>query len=178
MTENIGDNLGEKFASVALVKYFETAAQPEITNDDYERYLTAGGASKIMVKTYGDLTMQDYTRGTALSPDDPSESEGELDPDQKKAYYFEIDNLDSFEDYINNPSAALIDRAVKQLKQKVDTYVLGLYGDVGSGNRVGVDYTTGTVEVTVTTGAVAGSGTTFTSGMEGLGFGNLDPLFV
>ena len=116
--------------------------------------------------------MQTYTRGSALSPDDPTESEAELDPDQQKAYYFEIDSLDSFEDYVNNPGTGRVERAVKQLKQAVDTYILGLYADVASGNRVGVDYTTGTVAVvdSGTTGAVTGSGTTFTSGMVGLGF--------
>lgn len=48
--------------------------------------------------------------------------------------------------------------------------MLGLYGDVAAGNRVGTDYTTGTVEVTVTTGAVAGDSTVFTAAMVGRGF--------
>ena len=38
------------------------------------------------------------------------------------------------------------------------------------GNRIGTDYTTGTVTVTTGTGAVTGSGTTFTAAMVGLGF--------
>jgi hypothetical protein len=52
----------------------------------------------------------------------------------------------------------------------MDLYILGFYGDVAAGNRVGTDYTTGTVTVDVTTGAVTGSGTTFTSSMVGRGF--------
>jgi len=168
--DTIGDNLGEKFAATVIEKYFETAVTEKITNNDYERYLSGGGASICKVKTWGDLTMQTYTRGSALSPDDPSESEAEIDPDQQKAFYFEIDNLDVFENYVNNPSGGLIKRATDQLREKVDTYVLGLYADVGSGNRVGTDYTTGTVAVAVTTGEVTGTGTTFTSAMVGLGF--------
>lgn len=167
--DTIGANLGEVFAKTAIQKYFEETIQDKITNKDYERYLTAGGASVIKVKTYGNLTMQTYARGSALNPDDPTESEAELNPDQQKAYYFEIDSLDTFEDYIKNPESELIKNAVGQLKEAVDAYILGLYADAGSGNRVGTDYTTGTVAVTVTTGAVAGTGTTFTSAMVGLG---------
>lgn len=170
--DTIGSDLGEKFVAEVIKKYFETSVQLLITNTDYERYLSKGRASKIKVKTFGDLSMQNYTRGKALDPDDPTESEAELDPNQQKAYYFEIDSLDSFEDYVNNPGTGRVERAVSQLKQAVDTYVLGLYTDVASGNRVGVDYSTGTVTVvdSGTTGAVTGSGTTFTSGMAGLGF--------
>lgn len=52
----------------------------------------------------------------------------------------------------------------------IDAYILGLYTDVASGNRVGTDYTTGTVAVAATTGVVTGTGTTFTSAMVGTGF--------
>lgn len=52
----------------------------------------------------------------------------------------------------------------------MDSFAFGLYADIGAGNRVGTDYTTGTVTVDVTTGVVTGSGTTFTSAMVGRGF--------
>ena len=177
--DSYGANLSERFAAKTLEKYFETAVQPMITNDDYEVYLSKGGASKISVKSFGNVTVHDYT-GANLTVEDATESEGEINPDQQKAYYFRLKSLSEFEDYVNDPKSELLARAVSQLKQAVDTYILGLYADVGSGNRVGVDYTTGTVEVTVTTGAVTGSGTTFTSGMVGLGFKlrTLEPLVL
>jgi hypothetical protein len=164
-----GTNLGEKFAASALEKYYETAVQPLITNDDYEKLLSAGGASKFSVLTFGDVTLQTYT-GSTLTLIDPTESEGELDPSQQVAYYFPIRSLSEFESYVNDPGSKLVERATKQLKQGIDTYVLGLYADVGSGNRVGTDYTTGSVTVTATTGAVVGTNTVFTSAMVGLGF--------
>lgn len=167
--DTYGDNLGEKYAAAVLEKYYETTVQDKITNADYEKLFSEGGTSVVKVKTFGDLDISDYT-GSNLSVQDPDESEAELDPSEQKAYYFRIKSLSKFEDYINDPESALLDRAVKQLKQGVDTFVLGLYADVGSGNRVGVDYSTGTIGITITTGAVAGAGTTFTSGMVGLGF--------
>jgi hypothetical protein len=167
--DTYGTNLGERYAVALLEKYYETTVQDKITNSDYEKLLSEGGASVIKVKTLGDVTISDYT-GANLTVEDPTESEGELDPDQQKAYYFRIKSLSQFEDYIKNPGQGYIDRATKQLQAQVDTFTLGLYADIGSGNRVGTDYVTGTVTVTVTTGAVTGSGTTFTSAMVGLGF--------
>lgn len=170
MADTYGSNAGERYAAKLLEKYYETTVQDKITNSDYEKLLSEGGTSVVKVKTFGDLTINTYVSGTAMTVEDPSESEGELDPSQQKAYYFRILSLAKFEDYIKNPETGYIERATKQLQAAVDTYILGLYADVGSGNRVGTDYTTGTVAVTVTTGAVAGTGTTFTSGMAGLGF--------
>ncbi len=164
-----GTNLGEHFSANALMKFFETTVHDRITNADYEGQIKGGGADRVSILTFGNVTIHDYS-GANLVVEDISESEGQLLVNQKKAYYFRIKSLERFESYVKNPESAMIVRSGKQLSEIIDGYVLGLYADVGSGNRVGTDYTTGTVTVTVTTGAVAGSGTTFTSGMEGLGF--------
>lgn len=164
-----GTNVGEKFAKNTLKIFFQEAIAPDITNQDYEGEIKGGGADRLNVLTFGALSLKDYA-GTAMSVDTPSESEGQLIVNQKKAYYFQIESFAKFSSYVDNPESTLIETAGKTLARTVDNFVLGLYGDVGSGNRVGTDYTTGTVEVTVTTGAVTGSGTTFTSAMVGLGF--------
>ncbi len=167
--DTYGTGLGEKFAANALEKYYETAVQPLITNDDYEKMISPGGAEKISVLTFGDLTISTYQQGTALTVENPTESEGEINPDQQKAYYFRIRSLAQFESYVNNADSALIDRATKQLKQGIDTYILGLYADVGSGNRVGTNYTTGSLTIVTLTGVTTGAGTTFNSAMVGKG---------
>jgi len=167
--ENFGTNVGEKFARNTLGIFFERAISPDITNQDYEGQIKGGGADRVNVLTFGALTLKNYT-GSAMSVDTPQESEGTLVVDQKKAYYFQIESFAKFSSYVDNPESTLIDTAGKTLAQTVDSYILGLHADVGSANRIGTDYTTGTVAVTVTTGAVAGTGTTFTSAMVGLGF--------
>ena len=105
-----------------------------------------------------------------MTADTPAESSAQLIVNQKKAYYFQIEGFAKFASYVENPESTLIKTAGLQLAENVDNYVLGLYAKVGAGNRVGTDYTTGTVTVTTGTGAVTGSGTTFTSAMGGLGF--------
>lgn len=166
---DFGTNVGEKFAKNTLKIFFERAISPDITNQDYEGEIKGGGADRLNVLTFGALSLKDYT-GVAMSVDKPSESEATLIVNQKKSYYFQIESFAKFSSYVDNPESTLIDTAGKTLAETVDAFILGLHGDVASGNRVGTDYTTGTVTVDVTTGAVTGSGTTFTSAMVGLGF--------
>lgn len=166
---NFGTNVGEKFAKNTLKIFFERAIAPDITNQDYEGEIKGGGADRLNVLTFGALELKNYS-GSALSADTPSESEAQLIVNQKKAYYFQIESFAKFSSYVEDAESTLIDTAGKTLAKTVDAFVLGLYADVASGNRVGTNYTTGTVTVDVTTGAVTGSGTTFTSAMVGLGF--------
>lgn len=164
-----GTNVGEKFAKNTLKIFFERAIAPDITNQDYEGEIKGGGADRLNVLTFGALALKDYT-GVAMTVDKPQESEGQLIVNQKKAYYFQIESFAKFSSYVESPESTLIDTAGKTLARTVDNFVLAFHGDVASGNRIGTDYTTGTVTVTATTGAVTGSGTTFTSAMVGLGF--------
>lgn len=166
---DFGTNVGEKFAKNTLKVFFQRAIAPDITNQDYEGEIRGGGADRLSVITFENLSLKNYS-GSALSVDKPQESEATLIVDQKKAYYFQIESFAKFSSYVEDPESTLIENAGKVLKRTVDNYVLGLYGDVASGNRVGTDYTTGTVAVANTTGVVTGSGTTFTSAMVGLGF--------
>lgn len=166
---NFGTNNGEKFAQNVITAFFAKAVAPEITNSDYEGEITGGGADRLNVLSFGSLTLQDYT-GAALTAETPQESEGQLIVDQKKAYYFKIDSVSKFVSYASNPESTLIKNAGDVLRKKVDQFVLGFYGDVAAGNRIGTDYVTGTVTVTTVTGAVVGVGTTFTAAMVGRGF--------
>lgn len=167
---DFGTNVGEKFAKNVLGIFFQNAIAPDITNQDYEGEIKGGGADRVNVLTFGALSLKNYTGSSMGTPDTPSESEGILIVNQKKAYYFQIESFAKFSSYVDNPESSLIQTAGKTLSETVDNFVLSFYSDVGAGNRVGTDYTTGTVTVTTSTGAVTGSGTTFTAAMVGLGF--------
>lgn len=162
-------NLAEEFAGAAVEKFFETSVTPMITNNDYEGEIK-DKASRLNVLTFSESQgLQTYT-GSDLTLGDVTESEATLNTDQQKAYYFKVKSLDVFKSYVKNPESSLMEEKGGQLQEAVDAFVLGLYTDVASGNRVGTSYTTGTVTVVVTTGAVAGSGTTFIASMVGKGF--------
>lgn len=164
-----GTNVGEKFAKNTLKIFFQKAIAPDISNQDYEGEIKGGGADRLNVLTFAALSLKNYT-GAAMTADTPQESEATLIVNQKKAYYFQIESFAKFSSYVNDPESTLIDTAGSTLAEVVDNYVLSFYADVAAGNRIGTDYTTGTVTVTTVTGAVTGSGTTFTAAMVGLGF--------
>lgn len=161
--------LSEGFAQKIVKIYFERSVADEIANHDYEGEIK-DQRSKVNILTFGALDLRDYDGSDMSTPDDPQESIGVLETTQKKAYYFRIKSLSRFKSWIKNPEGTLLDTLAKKTKQAIDTYVLGLHADVAAGNRVGTDYTTGTVAVAATTGVVTGTGTTFTSAMVGKGF--------
>ncbi len=157
---DFGTNVGIKFSSNVLPQYFERAVAPQITNKNYEgEFNISGGASKLRVITFAHLARQTYT-GAALTPSKPSESEAELHVNVKTAHYHTIEGYAKFSSYVSDPNSALIKNAVSLLQEEIDAYVLGFYGDVAAGNRVGTDVTSGTITVTVTTGAFVIAGAT------------------
>jgi len=160
--------LAEAFASKVIELYYESAVSERITNQDYEGEVR-DKASKVNILTFGALALKNYT-GTALTADDLTESNAQLVTDQQKAWYFKVRDLDKFKSYIKNPEGTILDQCRALLAETIDAFVLGLWGDAGSGNWLGTSYTTGTVAVAATTGVVTGSGTTFTSGMVGKPF--------
>jgi len=170
MTDAYGDNLAEAFAAAAVNKFFETSVTPMITNDEYEGEIK-DKASRLNILTFSeDQGLQTYS-GADLTLGDVTESEATLATDQQKAYYFRVKSIDRFTSYVKDPESSLMVEKGGQLQEAIDTYVLGLaHSDAAAGNRTGTSYTTGTVTVTTTTGAVTGSGTTFTAAMVGLGF--------
>lgn len=168
--DNYSTHVGEKFAASVIQVFYEEAVVPMIANTEYEGTITGGGADRLNILSVSeDEGLQNYT-GADLTLGDVEESEATLIVDQKKAYYFAIKSWDKFKSYAEDPKSDLIRQKAGELVEAIDSYVLGLYGDVAAGNRIGTNYTTGTVTVTVTTGAVVGVGTTFTAAMVGKGF--------
>lgn len=160
--------LAEGFSQKVVQLYFNRAISEDITNKDYEGEIK-DKLSKLNIITFAALGIKNYT-GADITADTPQESVGALVTDQQKAFYFTIPSISRFKSWIKNPESSLMADAANVLKQTVDAYNLGFYTDVAAGQRIGTNYTTGTVTVDVTTGAVTGDGTTFTAAMVGRGF--------
>lgn len=160
--------LAEAFASEALEIYYASSVAEQITNADYEGQIK-DKTSVLNVLTFGAISEHEYT-GADMTSDDLTESNAQLVTDQAKYVYFRVKDYDTFRSYVKNPEGTIQKQVASRIKTVIDTYVLGLYADVGAGNRDGTDYTTGDVTVTTGTGAVTGNGTTFTSAMVGKGF--------
>jgi hypothetical protein len=161
--------LMEAFASQALEIFYQSSVADAITNNDYEGEIR-NKSSKLNVLTFAAIGSHAYT-GATMTADDPTESNCQLVTDQCKYFYFKIKDYDTFRSYLKNPENPIKNQVANELKKVIDVFVLGLYGDVGAGNRVGTSYTTGTVTVATGTGVVTGAaGASWDSTMIGKGF--------
>jgi hypothetical protein len=160
--------LAEAFSSKVTNELYARAIFDDVVNRDYEGDINGVG-SILNILNIGKLSEKDYT-GSNLTVDDLTESNGQLVIDKQKSFYFRIKTIDKFKSYLKDPKSIVTMQAFDERKKNIDNYVLGKYAKVAAGNRVGTDYATGTVTVTAVTGAVVGSGTTFTSTMVGRGF--------
>jgi len=163
-----GTKLAEGFSSKVMEWVYDKSLLDVIVNRDYEGEINGIGSllnildfDKLSEKTYADA---------ALTADSLTENNAQLDITEQKSFYWKEKTLARWLSYIKNPHPTIVTQVGNERTKNMDEFALGLYGDVGSGNRVGTDYTTGDVEVAVTTGVVTGNGTTFTSDMVGKGF--------
>lgn len=163
-----GTKVAEGFSSKMLKHMYENAPIDEIVNRDYQGEISGVG-SKLNILNLAKISEKTYS-GSNLTADDLTETNTQLVIDQYKSFYWKEKTIDNWISYIKNPRATVLEQTANERKKNIMTYLLGLYADAGAGNWYGVSYTTGTVEVTTSTGAVTGSGTTFTSAMVGKPF--------
>ena len=163
-----GNTIAQGFSGRVMEWVYEKSVLQSIANSDYEGEINGVG-SRLNILDFDEIEEKDYNNA-AMSADDLSENNGYLEITKKKAFYFKIKDYENWLSYIKDPKKAVFPQTAGKRLRNMDIFALGFYGDVAAGNRVGTDYTIGTVTVAATTGVVTGSGTTFTSTMVGRGF--------
>ena len=163
-----GTKLAEGFSAKVMTQVYDRDLVSEIVNRNYEGEINAVG-SKLNILDFDKISEQTYAN-TTLVAESITENNGQLVIDQYKSFYWKEKTLAKWLSYIKNPHATIVEQVANERSKNMDTHVLGKYADVGAGHVVGTDYITGTVTITAVTGAVVGSGTTFTSAMVGRGF--------
>lgn len=163
-----GTKVAEGFSQKLLKHIYEFAPIESFVNRDYSGEINAVG-SKLNILNLAKISEKTYS-GSNLTADDLTETNTQLVIDQYKSFYWKEKTIDNWISYIKNPKGTVLEQTGNERKKNIMSYLLGFYGDVGSGNWYGTSYTTGTVTVDTVTGAVTGSGTTFTSAMVGKPF--------
>jgi len=168
MSSAYGTKVAEGFSQRLMKEVYDKSLVDTIVNRDYQGEINDVG-SKMNILNFARISEKTYT-GADLTADSLFEKNAVLTIDQYKSFYWKEKTLDMWLSYIKNPHATVVQQKSDERNKNMDEYVLGLFGDVGAGNRVGTDHADGTVTVDVTTGAVTGSSTNFTSAMVGRGF--------
>ena len=163
-----GTKLAEAFSNKLMLHVYDKSLIDVITNRDYEGEINAKG-SLLNMLNFDKITEKTYAN-TKMTADDLTENNSQLRIDQYKAFYWKEKVLARWLSYIKNPHATIVTQTASERRRNMDLFVFGKYTDIGVGNMVGTDYTTGTVTVDTLTGVVTGSGTVFTAAMVGRGF--------
>jgi hypothetical protein len=156
--------LAEAFASQSLEIFYATSITDEITNSEYEGQIK-DKSSTLNVLTFGAITEHTYN-GSDMTADTLTESNCQLVTNQLKYIYFNIKDYDTFRSYIKNPESTIQKQVASRMKLVIDTFVLTFYTDAKA-DIIGTDFSTGTIEVAVTTGEVTHSATGFLATMVG-----------
>jgi len=163
-----GTKIAEGFSSKVMQYVYDNNLIDTITNRNYEGEINGIG-SKLNILDFDRLSEKTYA-DTALTADSLTENNGSLVIDQYKSFYWKEKTLAKWLSYIKNPHPYIVTQVGNERSKNLDTFVLALYGDVGAGNRIGTDESSGTVAIAATTGVVTGSSTSFTASMVGKGF--------
>lgn len=178
------DNLGTsttsiKYETKALKKFFSRSMYVDVVNDNFEAANVSDPKMKKSVdKKFKEFVVTTLTGGGWKSTDGVSaityskltEVLSRLVVNTFLEIADEIPSVAAFASAVDSPDSEIIDQAAQSLYEEMDQVLLGFYTDAASGNWLGTNYVTGTVTVTVTTGAVVGVGTTFAAGMVGKPF--------
>lgn len=155
-----------KFNTNTIKLLYNETIYKNITNQKYEGTLKESG-DRVRVRTSGKISMATYTKGMELVKQELTPTYEDLIIDQAQYFNFGVDDIDKIQndiDAINEYSA----NAKRDISEMLDTDILSyMRKNVNSANMIGTAYSTGTVQVAATTGAVTGNGTTFTAGMVG-----------
>jgi len=124
--------------SKKLLKVFnKSVVMGNLVNRDFEGDIQSAG-DVVHVRTYGDVTVSDYTRDMTISFQSLTDPMVDLTIDQQKYFAFKVDDLNKAQADINILEG-YASRAAIAIRDVVDSRLIGHYADVDSGNVIGTD---------------------------------------
>jgi len=162
-----GTTIAQGFSNKVMRFVYDRNLIDSIVNRDYQGEINAVG-SKLNIMDFDKVTEKTYANA-AMTADALSENSGALVISEYRAFYWKEKVLENWLSYIKDPHPSIVEQVANERSKNMDEYVLGLYGDIGAGNRVGTSVTAGTVGVD-NDGVVTGTNSVFTAGMVGRGF--------
>jgi len=124
--------------SKKLLKVFnKTVVMGNLVNRDFEGDIQSAG-DVVHVRTFGDVTINDYTRDMTIAFQSLTDPMVDLTIDQQKYFAFKVDDMDKAQADINILEGYAA-RAAIAIRDVVDSRLIGHYADVDAGNVIGTD---------------------------------------
>ena len=129
-----GKFIPEIWSGKLQAKFYSSTVLAEITNNDWEGEIRDMG-DKVQIRTIPNITINNYTKGLALSTEVPTTSLVELNIDQGKYFQVVVDDVDKIQSDLSLMDIFTND-ASQQLKINIDTAVLlGIKGQASADNK-------------------------------------------
>jgi hypothetical protein len=119
-----------------LLKIFDKhTVMANLVNRDFEGDIQAAG-DVVHVRTFGNITINNYTRDTAISFQALTDPMQDLTIDQQKYFAFKVDDLDKAQSNMDILEG-YTQRAAIAIRDVIDTRLMGHCADVDAGNVIG-----------------------------------------
>jgi len=126
--------------SQKLLKIFDkNAVMANLINRDFEGDIQSAG-DVVKVRTFGDVTINSYTRDMTISFQALTDPMQEMTIDQQKYFAFKVDDMDKAQANVDILEG-YTGRAAIAIRNLVDTFLLGQYANVDAGNVIGTNET-------------------------------------
>jgi hypothetical protein len=150
MPQTTGNFMPEVWSKKLQKIFDKQAVFASIVNRDFEGEIKNAGDT-VQIRTFGDITINDYTRNSTIAYQDLSDPMDTLLIDQQKYFAFKLDDLDKAQANINILEG-YAQRAAVAIRNVIDKRLHGHYTNVDAGNVLG---TSGS-PITLTTANVYG----------------------
>lgn len=122
--------------SKKLLKIFDKmVVMAKLVNRDYEGEIKEAGDT-VHIRTFGDVTVNSYTRDMTISFQALTDPMVDLTIDQQKYFAFKVDDMDKAQSNIGILEG-YSERAAIAIRDVVDTRLIGHYADVPAANTIG-----------------------------------------
>lgn len=122
--------------SKKIMKIFDKiTVMTKLVNRDYEGEIKQAGDT-VHVRSFGDITIRNYTREQTLTLDTLTDPMSDLTIDQEKYFYFQVDDVDKAQSNIDIMNG-YNKRAAMAIRNVIDQNLHAQYANVDSGNVIG-----------------------------------------
>lgn len=123
MPNNLDNFVPEVWSRRVIANIDQNNVALNFVNTDYEGEIRDFGDT-VQVRTFGNVTVQDYTRGQSVAPEDLVPVKESLTINTAKYFAFDVDDLDKAQNDIDALQGYTA-RAGVALANNVDTYIFG-----------------------------------------------------
>lgn len=134
MANNLSAFIPQLWSKRLIQRINQTNVMLPLVNRDYEGEIKEAGDT-VWIRTFGDVTIQDYERNQPLAYSDLVPSKESLTVTTSKYFAFKVDDLDTAQNDINAIDG-YTERSAVGLNNTVEAFLQGVYAQTNTANQI------------------------------------------